>query len=108
MKFISLVQRMIKRISGNKAEGLNLLQQQSLLLYQGRVTTAEVIETSLSDDKLGTMLPVRLWLKLKTKDENFIYTHTITLVSVRDIPVRGQTVTIKYLPDNLSSVLILH
>lgn len=107
MKLNSLVQQMYKWVAGKSDERSKLLQGQRLLQDQGRITTAEVIETSLAGDKVGSMLPVRLWLKLRTKDENFIYTHTLALISKKDIPARGQTVAIKYLPDNLSSVLIL-
>ena len=108
MKLNSLVQWTYKWFSGNNAKGLNLLLHQRLLLHQGIVATAEVIEASLSEDKVGSLLPVRLWLKLKKTDGSFIYTHTLTLVSLKDIPVGGQTLRIKYLPDNLSSVVILH
>ncbi|HWR33231.1 MAG TPA: hypothetical protein VN451_06890 [Chitinophagaceae bacterium] len=107
MKFTSLVRRMYKWASGKNAERFRLLQSQRLLLRQGIVATAEVIETSLAEESVGNLLPVRLWLKLKKADGSFIYTHTITLVPLKDIPVGGQILRIKYLPENLSSVIIL-
>jgi hypothetical protein len=98
---------MHKWLAGKNVERSRLLQRQRLLLHQGLVATAEVLEASLSEDKVGNLLPVRLWLKLKKTDGSFIYTHTLTLVSLKDIPVGGQTLRVKYLPDNLSSVIIL-
>jgi hypothetical protein len=90
-----------------KAEKLKLLQQQRMLLHLGLEATAEVMDTSLFEDRVGSLLPVRLWLKLKKSDGSFIYTHTHSLVSSGHIPSKGQVLHIKYLPENLSAVLIL-
>ena len=93
--------------SGRKGEQLRLLKQQRYLLHQGLETSAEVMGTSLTDDKVGSLLPVRLWLKLRKTDGSFIYTHTQTLVPLNHIPGKGQRLRIKYLPENLSHILIL-
>lgn len=90
-----------------KTEKLKLLQQQRMLLHLGLEATAEVMDTSLFEDRVGSLLPVRLWLKLKKADGSFIYTHTHSLVSLGHIPVKGETLRVKYLPENLSAVLIL-
>lgn len=108
MKFNSPVSWLGKIFTGErKAEKLRLLQQQRLLLHQGLEATAEVMDTTLSEDKVGSMFPIRLWLKLKKADGSFIYTHTHSLVSISHIPGRGQVLRIKYLPENLSAILIL-
>ena len=86
---------------------MRLLKQQRYLLHQGLETSAEVMGTSLTDDKVGSLLPVRLWLKLRKTDGSFIYTHTQTLVPLNHIPGKGQRLRIKYLPENLSHILIL-
>ncbi len=70
-------------------------------------TSAEVIAASVFEDKVGSLLPIRLWVKLKKADGSFIYTHTLTLVPLNLIPGKGQKLRIKYLPENLSSILIL-
>jgi hypothetical protein len=108
MKFNSPIVWFGKVFTGERrAEKLRLLQQQRMLLHQGLEATAEVMDTTLFDDKVGSMFPIRLWLKLKKADGSFIYTHTRSLVSISHIPVRGQVLRIKYLPENLSAVLIL-
>lgn len=108
MKFNSLIAWLGKLVSGErKTEKLQLLQHQRTLLRQGLEGTAEIIDTSIAADKIGNMFPVRLWLKLKITDGSFIFTHTKALLQLRQVPVKGQIVRIKYLPENLSSVLVL-
>jgi hypothetical protein len=108
MKLKPLMVWLSKLVSGERnTEKLQLLQHQRILLRQGLEGTAEIIDTSVAADKIGNMLPVRLWLKLKITDGSFIFTHTKTLLQLRQVPVKGQVVRIKYLPENLSSVLVL-
>lgn len=102
-----LVRQMTDWVLGKNNKRYRLLQNQRLLLRQGVLATAEVMETSLTDEKIGNLLPVRLWLKLKKADGSLIYTHAVTLVSLKNIPLIGQVLKIKYMPDNLSSVIIL-
>lgn len=95
------------KFSGKRTDNLSLLKQQQHLLHEGLEATAVVMDTTMYDDKVGNLFPVRLWLKLKKSDGTFIYTHAHSLVSMNHIPGKGQSLRIKYLPDNLSSVLIL-
>ena len=99
----------VSRIAGSdrKAEQLRLLKQQRYLLQQGLETSAEVMDTSLTEDKVGSLFPVRLMLKLRKTDGSFIYTQTQTLVPLNNIPGKGQSLRIKYQPENLSLILIL-
>ena len=53
------------------AEKLNLLGQQRILLSSGLEAAAELMETSLYKDRLGSMLKMRLWLKLKKCEGSF-------------------------------------
>ena len=108
MKF-SFVAGLLSRFTGDsrKSEKFRLLQQQRHLLHEGLEATAEVIDASLFDEKVGSMFPVRLWLKLKKKDGCFIYTHANTLLPFNSLPGKGQMLRIKYFPENLSVVLIL-
>jgi hypothetical protein len=95
------------RVSGQKITKLQLLQQQHVLLHQGLETTAEVMDAALQNNTVGDMLLVKLWLKLKKTDGSFSYTHTQTLLSLRNLPGKGQLLRIKYLPEDLSSVVIV-
>jgi hypothetical protein len=108
MKFNSLVMRLFKLIAGEKkVDKLCLLRQQRVLLHKGLDSVAEVMDAVLLDDRVGGRFPVRLWLKLKKTEGGFIYTHTKSLVSPGNMPGKGELLRIKYLPGNLSSVLIL-
>ena len=99
----------VGRLIGSERKGgqLRLLKQQRYLLHQGLETSAEVMGTSLTDDKVGSLLPARLWLELRKTDGSFIYTHTQTLVPLNHLPGKRQRLRIKYLPENLSHILIL-
>lgn len=108
MKFMSPVSWLGRIFAGErKAEKLKMLQQQRLLLLHGLEATAEVMDTTLFENKIGSMLPVRLWLKLKKNDGSHIYTHSHTLISLNHLPSKGQVLRIKYFPENLSAILIL-
>jgi hypothetical protein len=99
----------VGRLFGNAKRRKNLyqLQQQHYLHKYGIETTAEIMESFLLDERIGNYLPTRLWLKLRRPDGILIYTHSNILVNIRQRLVKGQTVKIKYLPGNLSSILII-
>jgi hypothetical protein len=102
------IQRIFRFFSGSKKiESRQLLKQQRILLYQGYEGTAEVLDVLLLEERVGRLLPVRLWLKLKKADGSFIYTYSNSLLNRNRIPLKGQKLLLKYLPDDLSSVLIL-
>lgn len=107
MKLLESLLWLGRCIAGIKNESQQQLQQQRYLLRNGMEATAEIMEAYLFEKRVGNFLPIRLWLKLKRPDGTFIYTHTSTLANQRDIPVKGQIIRIKYLPQNLSTILIL-
>ena len=85
----------------------DLIQQQRLLLHGGIETTAEVMDASFFDEQIGNKFPAQLWIRLKKMDGSFIYTHTQTLLSINHVPAKGETVRVRYFPENLSAILIL-
>lgn len=89
-----------------KAECFKILKQQRNLLQTGLEATAEIMDATLLDDKTGRWMLLRLWIKLRKADGSFVYTHTNTVVSINQIPGKGETVRIKYTPDNFSTILI--
>ncbi len=93
--------------NNRRGEALQMLKQQRFLLHQGLETTAEIMETMLTDEQVGSLLPVRLWIKMKNVDGSFIYLHTHSMIMMKHIPEKGQVVHIKYLPGKLSNILIL-
>ena len=108
MKLLAVIRGFYRLILSNKRiEYLKLLQQQRFLLREGMEASAEIIETLMFDEKVGSMRPARLWVKLRKTDGTYIYTHTSTLVTLSHVPGKGEIVKIKYIPDNLSTILIL-
>ena len=102
---ISSLQQFLFR--NRRIEALQILRQQRFLLHQGLETTAEIMETILLDEQVGSLLPVRLWIKMKKVDGSFIYLHTHSMIMMKHMPEKGQVVHIKYLPGKLSNILIL-
>src|SRR5678816_2308960 len=90
-----------------RIEAIQMLKQQRFLLHQGLETTAEIMETMQTDEQIGSLLPVRLWIKMRNVDGSFIYLHTHSMIMMKHIPEKGQVVHIKYLPGKLSNILIL-
>lgn len=84
-----------------------MLKQQRMLLYHGHETTAEVISPVIVNDKIGNMFPILVWLRLRKPDGSYTFTDTYSLVSGEQIPGTGQLLRIKYMPDNISVILIL-
>ncbi len=103
------IRRIYSIISGQgKTHKFHLLRQQHYLLHQGMEATAEVMESTLFEEKVGSMFPVKLWIKLKKADGTYIYIHTNTLVTLNHIPFTGQSLRIMYAPKDLSAILILN
>jgi hypothetical protein len=90
-----------------KAECLRLLQCQRMLLHTGMEATAEIMDTFCFDERIGGLMPVKLWIKLRRSDGTYIYTHSSTVVAFNKIPGKGDCIKIKYLPENLAAILIL-
>ena len=108
MKWQILISSLQQFLFNNRrVEALQMLKQQRFLLHQGLETTAEIMETMQTDEQVGSLLPVRLWIKMKNVDGSFIYLHTHSMIMMKHIPEKGQVVHIKYLPGKLSNILIL-
>ena len=108
MKLVHAVHKIYEVLVGaNTIKAYRLLLQQRQLLYSGIEVSAEVMDILLMEKAIGAMHLIRLWIKLKKTDGSFIYTHTEALVALNSIPQKGQSLRIKYFPENLSSILVL-
>jgi len=108
MKWQILISSLQQFLFNNRrVETLQMLKQQRFLLHQGLETTAEIMETMQTDEQVGSLLPVRLWIKMRNVDGSFTYLHTHSMIMMKHIPEKGQVVHIKYLPGKLSNILIL-
>lgn len=90
-----------------RTQQLRLLKQQRQLLHTGMETTAEVLNSTIESETVGNLLPVSLWLRLKQSDGSYCYIKSKTLVPLRQLPVIGQLLRIRYSPENPANVLII-
>ena len=108
MKLARIVHSIYEVLAGTETKrAYRLLHQQRQLLYRGIEVSAEVMDIASMKKGPGAMHLIQLWIKLKKADGSFVYTHTYTLVTLNSIPQKGQSLRIKYLPENLSCVLLL-
>lgn len=108
MKIFRFVQKLYETIAGvDKAWALQLLNQQRELLKSGIEVSAEVLNISLMPKPVGSLQQARLSIKLKKADGSFIYTPTKALVSKYNVPEKGQLLRIKYLPQDLSVIVLM-
>ena len=91
----------------DRVSRLKLLRQQRRLLQDGLCANAEVIDARVTGDRIGAVQPVKLWLRVQKPDGSFIYTQTNSMMAGLDLPARGQVLHIKYMPQDLSTVVIL-
>ena len=94
-------------IGRRRAEHLRLAKQLHLLRYKGIETTAELIDVTMLEYKTGNNIPLLLWVRMEMPEKSLVYTHAYTLVSRSGMPHRGEKLRIKYLPDDISTVLIV-
>lgn len=94
-------------IGADKAGSLRLLHQQRQLLATGIEVWAEIVQVSMLPKMTGTLQQAHLSIKLKRLDGSFLYTNTKTLISLNKIPQQGQTLRIRYLPDDLSAIMLM-
>ena len=107
MNVISLIRQLSHFLGIRENETVQLLQQQREILHHGIEGFAEVIHLHAYERQAGKLLQVQLWLKLKKPDGCFIYTHSRTLINNNHIPERGTILRVRYIPQNLSSVIIV-
>ncbi len=107
MNVISLIKQVRYLLDIDNKEILQLLQQQREILRHGHEGTAEILRRYIYDRRIGKQQRVELWLKLKKSDSSFVYTYSLALIDNSNIPSCGSVVRIRYLPKNLSTIIIL-
>jgi len=101
--------RRIQSIFLNKdkqKQAMEQLQWQSYLLQSGIPARAEVLELSVKDSVLHDYLVVYMWLNFKYQDR-VIYQQVGTQINRKMLPKKNQLIHIKFLPENISQVLVL-
>jgi len=82
------------------------LQWQRFLLRTGIPATAQVLDMVQEESEMYDYVQIRFWVVLKLRG-TLTYRHIQTLLNKKDIPMVGQTIHIRYCPDDMSKVIIL-
>ncbi len=82
------------------------LQQQRIMLQQGVPAHARIIEIESKYELLKGYVELRVWVMIRLQ-ERLLYQQVHTMVAAEKIPVTGAVVSIRVLPENTSSILIL-
>ena len=82
------------------------LQWQRFLLRTGVPATVQILDMVEEGDALLGYVQLRLWVVLKLK-EVIIYRHMQTLLNKKQMPSIGDTIHIRYCPDDLSRIIIV-
>lgn len=108
MKFIEYLKAIILSIwRPRNAAQLQLLKKLNQLVSDGIETQVEVLDTKVEEERIGKLYEVQLWVRFQKSDHTFIYTHCKTLLQWNKIPTKGQILKVRYLPENLNSVLLV-
>lgn len=83
-----------------------LLKKHHAILEQGITIHTEVSHCYVCGIELAGYVVARLRLKIRLPDDTIVATHTSTLVSQPLLPRDGQRVQIKFLPGDLSQVVL--
>ena len=85
---------------------LEQLQQQRFLLRTGIPATAQVLDMVQEESEMNDFVLMRLWVMLKMQGD-ISYQHIQTLMKKKDIPVVGQILQIRCLPQDWSTVVVV-
>ena len=98
----------IKRIApkSSRRTVYEQLQWQRFLLRTGVPATVQILDMVEEGDALSGYVQLRLWVVLKLK-EVIIYRHMQTLLNKKQMPSIGDTIHIRYCPDDLSRIVIV-
>lgn len=82
------------------------LQWQSYLLHSGIPATAEVLDISVKKSDVPDFVMVNMWVKLKHQD-NITVQRVHSQINKNMLPRKDQVIHIKFLPENMSQVIVL-
>ncbi|NII23846.1 hypothetical protein HB364_02060 [Pseudoflavitalea sp. X16] len=82
------------------------LQQQRILLQQGIAAQARIIEIEEKAELIKGYVRLRVWVMIRLQ-EKLLYQQVNTMVTIERVPVAGEVVRIRILPENTASILIM-
>lgn len=84
-----------------------MLRKQQQLLKFGKMTVAEVLQVRVEEERIGILFPMTLWLNISYDKGRYEIIQANTLAPLDQLPEKGKSIQIKYLPDDPSTVLLL-
>lgn len=91
---------------GDRRRVYNQLQWQRFLLRTGVPATAQVLDMVEEKGPMYGYVQIRFWVMLKVKG-NITYRHIQTLLSKENLPSVGDTIHIRFCPDDMSKVIVI-
>ncbi len=106
MQIAMFILNYIRSINRNRRKLYEQLQWQRYLLRTGISTSVHIIDMVEESKPLEDYVMLRLWVKMKVQGE-ISFRHLQTLLKKNQVPQAGDTVNIKYCPEDMSKVLII-
>ncbi|HEX7846299.1 MAG TPA: hypothetical protein VF476_10915, partial [Chitinophagaceae bacterium] len=106
--YMNMILKNIKRVfrSGDRRRLYEQLQWQRFLLRTGIPATAQVLDMVEERGPVYGYVQIRFWVMLKLKG-NITYRHIQALLVKDELPAIGDTIHIRFCPDDMSKVIII-
>ena len=91
---------------GNRRRVYEQLQWQRFLLRTGVPATAQVLDMVEEREPVYGYVQIRFWVMLRIRG-NITYRHIQTLLNKDNLPAIGDTINIRFCPDDMSKVIIV-
>lgn len=91
---------------GDRRRVYNQLQWQRFLLRTGVPATAQVLDMVEEKGPIYGYVQIRFWVMLRVKG-NITYRHIQTLLNKDSLPSVGDTIHIRFCPDDMSKVIVI-
>jgi hypothetical protein len=91
---------------GSRRKIYDQLQWQRFLLRTGVPATAQVLDMVEEKGPMFGYVQIRFWVLLRVKG-NITYRHIQTLLNKENLPSVGDTIHIRFCPDDLSKVIVI-
>lgn len=91
---------------GDRRRVYNQLQWQRFLLRTGVPATAHVLDMVEEKGPMYGYVQIRFWVMLRVRG-NITYRHIQTLLNKENLPSVGDTIHIRFCPDDMSKVIVI-
>ena len=91
---------------GSRRKIYEQLQWQRFLLRTGVPATARVLDMVQEKGPVYGFVQIRFWVMLRIKG-NISYRHVQTLLNKENLPAVGDTIQIRFCPDDMSKVIVI-